>query len=334
MRRGAELSVFDFAERSRPLERTWLDRLSLKREKILIIGSGVTAKEYGCILHNAGVPYDTVDPTAKLDDHIKCKDRYLIVACPNHRKRVVDQLFRSGLKRGLDFNTYFELLRNRCVFDFRTTDTLLAEAALSRTLKSLESIATIGGIDVAIDSKTPATWQQLVTAISMLPRKYHTKISIEVTAHVDSELLENAPVDLVELIVRRGKEHFYEDELKERLYQSNKKKKYHVVFIDVDRWSRIDQISQVSEHDHPRYFDELIYFYESVMKRPVQSEGVCVSRRMFPIFDGRLKLKLCSLYGDLATTQLDVENLFGEQYIRRRNSLCSRCQQASLHRRC
>jgi hypothetical protein len=327
-----ELSDCDFLEFSKPIDDNWIFELK-NHSKIYIIGQGVTAIEYAHILSNYGMVFECLDPEVVIKNPNDLCNGYSIVACHHHFKTVINALEDASLLRGKDYNTFYNLLRNRAVFDFRE-DILCDKNDFIQVVASLKSMVTVGGIDIFINASNFEYFNsEFGELLKDFTQFFHIKVSIEIDCIPNFESYHSFYVDLIEIIVRSHYRSFFDADAFHNLNQIAQFKNAHVIYIDCIDEKR-ESFSSERQIGHPKYYDETILNHKNnTFMSDTLNNSHCLSRRMFPIFDNKVNLKLCSLFNSLALTSFTWKEGFSSEYIRKRNTLCLSCKNAGIYRK-
>ncbi len=325
--------VSEFLSFSSPIEEGWLTKIK-GVPKIYIIGDGVTAQEYSHIIRKLGEPFECVSSKEAIVDPLSLSGGYMIVACHQERKNVVNALGSAKFIRGEHFETFFRLLRNRAVFDFRG-DFDFSEADWLEVISYIKSFPTLGGIDIVIDTNDVV---RLPVAIGKSLRKlasdFHVKLSINFDGQFDIHTLRGLDVDLVELLVRGKGRKYFDPSAFDKLCKEALFRHAHVVYIECNNPVVGENFSSDRQEKHPPYYDAMLTGHDLEQMALKDSDNrFCLSRRMFPIFDEKLNLKLCSLYDSVARTNISCLDSKSRDYIVLRNTLCTECKQVGLYRK-
>jgi hypothetical protein len=325
------LSGCDFLTFSAPVESAWLHRLA-NESAIFIVGDGVTAKEYAHILRRNKCPFKVLATTSVLHDPSVCSDGFILLACPKSRLEVAHALDSIGLIKGKNYESFYRLLRNRAVFDFRGGVSFELEQWL-RLCRELVRMPTLGGIDVLVNSNVLPTLIAIVgESFNRLKKELHIKLSIELLGEIDCSAIKSLELDLLEVIVREARVEYFNADRLNALLDNGEVESAHVVCIGNNTLFMSDKFSCERHESHPEYYDSLLFDCSYLSEYNKNNSGNCVSRRMFPIFDHNLKLKLCSLYNVPAQTDYFYSDIESAEYIKKRNELCTACRQKGLHR--
>lgn len=325
----------NFLEFSTPINNDWVIKLQ-DYSKVYIIGNGVTAVEYSHILNNFNILFEFVEPKIVFDNIDYLRNGYSIVACYHDFKKIISILDSYGFVRGKNYDTFYVLLRNRAVFDFRKGRKLDSDNFKS-VVKSLRYFKTVAGIDVFINASDIYLFDELVIEVLKNARAYfHVKVSIELDCKLDVGLYNCFYSDLIEVIVRKDCYNLFNHEEFDLLCtEQHNFKQAHVIYIDCDK-IKGDNFSSDQQINHPQYYDEHLLISSEIDGELYQinrdNELYCLSRRMFPVFDERLNLKLCSLFDSVARTELCLDAVFSCNYINKRNKLCELCRDRDVYR--
>lgn len=330
---GERSSVSEFLPFSAPVEEVWLRKV-IDAPKVYIIGEGVTAQEYSHILRRLRCQFESVPPMQAIDYPASLSDGYKIIACYKERESVTRALEAARFIRGEHFETFFLLLRNRAVFDFRGHFDF-SEAAWLEAISYLKNFPTLGGVDIFVDHDGVARLYAAIGAfLKTLRRDFHVKLSIDVEGQFDRHVAGRFEVDLIELLVREKGRACFDPDAFDNVCKNGSFRQAHVVYIACGEPAAGENFSSERQQHHPPYYDEMLLVDSTgpaVSKR--NGSGFCLSRRMYPVFDERLHLKLCSLYDSAARTAISCLDYKAENYAERRNALCLKCRQAGLYRK-
>ncbi|GEM_PF-4914884 len=330
---GERSYVSEFLPFSAPVEEIWLRKV-VDAPKTYIIGEGVTAQEYSHILRRLRCSFESVSSKQAIDNPLLLSDGYMIVACYKARKNVTRALEAAKFIRGVHFDLFFQLLRNRAVFDFRGLFDFSEEGWLE-AISYIKSYSTLGGIDIFVDQDGVTRLSVSVAeSLRALCRDFHVKLSIDVNGQFDSHVVGNFEVDLIELLVREKGRAYFDPDAFDKVCKNASFSQAHIVYIACDEPISGENFSSEVQSHHPAYYDEMLPA-DSVVSTVLKRKGsdFCLSRRMYPVFDKKLNLKLCSLYDSAARTAIPCLDKKVGNYAERRNALCLQCRQAGLYRK-
>lgn len=314
---------------SAPVDSYWLKLFAQKRE-VIVVGSGVTAAEYTAIFRRASINFRRLDPSMVDDeafDQVLDGSDVVLIATPRGKVEVQDSLSRKGLIERVNFYTYLYCLRNRAVFDFKSgiEFNLLDSERVSKRLKSMPTLA---GCDYIL-GQLEATRVNLVNLLVVSLRSLHTKYTAELTNFNTAFVKDLVRPDVLEIIVR--KQICPKDVIFVKEYISdNRGIHVHAMFVDCEVQDYPIFDSYERQEFHPSYYDEELLAKATIPNS--EKRKMCLSRRLFPIFDSRLKLKLCSLFGSVASSDLDIDQVNTKKFSSNRNRLCIRCSSREIHR--
>jgi len=323
----------EFLQFSAPIDERWLSEVS-RVAKVYIIGNGVTAQEYVHILRRQACTVQRISPEEVIADPLALADGYMIVACHHQRDSVVSALEKVEFVREKHFDTFYRLLRNRAVFDFRAGFDF-TEEDWSGTIAYIRKYQTLGGIDILINSKDIVGLNTTMGGLlKRLSGDFHLKLSIDVRQQFDLATLACFEVDLVELLIRDTANSDFDPAAFDSVCQTARFRNAHVVYIDAAACIAGANYSSEQQADHPPYYDAILHNNRETgqFAHEKSHSGFCLSRRMYPIFDGKLNLKLCSLFDAAARTRLSKHDAEGREYVSQRNALCSACKRAGIYR--
>lgn len=327
-----KLIDYKFLYLSRPIENTWLKNLE-KYNLSYIVGNGVTAKEYACILKRANIEHKVINVNSILQNPSSYTNGFVVLACPKDRSKLVKFMKDFGFIKGVDYDSFFNLIRNRAVFDLRNSCFEFSIDKWVNTTKHLESISTIGGIDILLNSKN---LMELPSSVSSnffkLQETFHLKVAIELISKLELSTLLKLNVDLIELIVRPDSIKFFDPTLIDEWIAEELDFNIHVIFSGIEIPMHKYNFSYEYQSLHPRSFDT--YLSERLAKdfNFEDNLSTCTSRRMFPAFDKNLNLKACSLYEYIGLFNYDFSMMHSKSFVDIRNSLCKKCISVNLHR--
>ena len=229
-----------------------------------------------------------------------------------------------------DFITYLSALRNRAVFDLRyclSFDSYKAFAIINQ----LVHFPTLGGIDFIVDQSFDLS---LLRPVVIKAREFaHTRLIFYPNDIVPKLPVNFSYFDSIDL----NFQNLFLSQLQviiEDLVSLQEKHQFLHCFVNQIVYSSLlldDFLRIYVDNNHVLFFDDLLNAPSPSAPCSIQNKH-CLSRRMFPVFDGSLNLKTCSLYNKEALTGLSFEMLPSTIFTALRNDLCKKCIRLGLHR--
>ncbi len=317
---------------AQPFEQEWLSRLSrLHDRQIVLIGSGITCLEYAHILNRANITYACIDES-EVHRHVELfsKTSFYLIATPSNRVIIKSFLQECGLIFERDFITYLSALRNRAVFDLRDCQLFDCYKALAIS-QQLMHLKTLGGIDFIVDQSFNLSF---LYPIVIYTKKFaHTRL-----IYYPNDLMPELPMNLdcfdsVDLILQNLLLSQFQG-IMPALCLLKEKHSFLHCFVNELTYNTLsgEQLSNIYiDNNHVLYYDNFLSAPSLEAPAAIQNKS-CISRRMFPVFDSCLHLKICSLYNEEAFTGLPLEMVYSGDFADLRNALCERCIGMVLHR--
>jgi hypothetical protein len=336
--------AYEGCKLSRPFEVEWIDILKKKiaNSKLILVGNGVTAYEFTVIFKKNKLNFEQITSQDFFDDIknnliSKNNKNFYLFASPSLINELKSSANAVMLKSKEDYFSYKQVIRNRFILDLREPTISFDLNELERVFQYISKIPTIAGIDIL------STNSILVSKIEPVLKIYKSTLHIKIIlfpineTQIDTALLKSAEtieLNCASVNFDEKKDQNFIKKLRETLRLDKR-----VVLLANGRLKAIaDECNWGAvyhEKKHPKYFDELLINLEtgSYVDNIEFKEGdMCLSRRMFPIFDEKLRLKTCSLYGDMAKTNHKMNDLEINDFMEKREKLCTRCINKKIHR--
>jgi hypothetical protein len=326
-----KLSVFNKNfELSNPFEFDWINKLKKQEKKVSIIGNGVTANEVSIICKKNNIGTEKLCPKKFLKNNIS-KEKLYILACPSLHYQIIKRFKEKNNLIHLSFISFKNILRNRIVFDLGSGSVKIKKYKVLSLINKYSLIPSVCGVDFLSDC-----YDNLIAVGKIL--KHVKNLHKRAVLHCYKGLLK---------IPQKNLEGFNVMEIKienntninhkqiANIISKNKKffKKVQIFTSNKKLVKKIKAPNIFYEKKFPKYYDEFIN-----LKNKEASTGeiktlpgkMCLSRRMFPIFDKNLRLKCCSLYKKVLPPSYRL--ITSKTFIEARKKLCEKCIKNKFHR--
>lgn len=336
--------AYDDCELSRPFEFEWVNKFKKKIQdnKLILVGNGITADEFSVVFKKNKLNFEQITPQKFLEfikiDLINqnCGNFYLF-ASPSMANELRGSANAVGLVSGVDYFSYTQTIRNRFIVDLRVPYPLIDLGGLTRAFHFISKIPTMAGVDImSADSRSVA---DIESVLKLFRNTLHIKVILFPLneSHIDTSILKSAEVIELNCSAINIEEKKAAELLKKLKYTLKVDRRVLLLasarlkaVADEGNWGAV-----FYEKNHPKYYDQLLMKLESgstIDGIEFKMGDMCLSRRMFPVIDKRLKLKTCSLYGEIAMTDHAIDSLDARDFIGNREALCKRCINKKLHR--
>ncbi len=336
--------AYDYFNISKPFEFEWIDNFKkkIRESKLILVGSGITANEYIVLFKKNKIAFEQITAKNFIDNinnnKIKRNNKiFYLFATPSMLHVLKNNANAVGLQHGIDYYSYNNTIRNRLIVDLRTPNAHFENGELVRVLNLISKIPTMAGIDIlSSDSMSVANIEQVLA-------KFRDIFNIKVIIFpLDSRNLDIAHLKSAHIIELNCStlnfDQRKDSEFVKKLRNILKLDKRVLLLASKELKEVADKYGWEAvyyEKKHPKYYDQLLIALEN----GTATENIefkfgdkCLSRRMYPIIDERLRLKTCSLYGNLGKTNHSIEDLEKQEFIKKREILCKRCSDKNLHR--
>lgn len=326
-----KLSVFNKNfEFSNPFEFDWIKKLKKQEKKVSIIGYGVTANEISIICRKNNIRTENLCPKNFLKSNIS-KEKLYILACPSLHNQIINKFKEKNNLIHLNYISFKNILRNRIVFDLGSGSVKIKKHKVLNEINKYSLIPSVCGVDFLSDC-----YDNLIAIGEILKhvKNLHKKAvlycykgllkipqkNLEGFNVMELKIEKNTTINQKNIInsISKNKKIFKDFQI----FTSNKK-----------LVKKIKSSNIFYEKKFPKYYDEFIN-----LKNKEASSGeiktlpgkLCLSRRLFPIFDKNLRLKCCSLYKKVLPPSYRL--ITSKTFIEERKKLCKKCIKNKLHR--